>query len=134
MSNAQLASRKLFNFLKTIYSRILLRKGRLEMGLKLFRTEESKLLFFRRGLTRAVLSSDGKIPVSREQFIMARMSLDTESKMVLKNLVGRGSRGHVDGFSCDTTLLSISISASAKKLILLQHGGRGSENKTFGIS
>src|SRR4029434_4041739 len=41
----------------------------------------------------AVLSSDGKIPVSREQFIMARMSLDTESKMVLKNLVGRGSRG-----------------------------------------
>ena len=66
----------------------MLRKGRLEMGLKLFRTEESKLLFFRRGLTRAVLSSDGKIPVSREQFIMARMSLDTESKMVLKNLVG----------------------------------------------
>ena len=77
MSNAQLASRKLFNCLKTIFSRILLRKGRLEMGLKLFRTEESKLLFFRRGLTRAVLSSDGKIPVSREQLIMARMSLDT---------------------------------------------------------
>src|SRR4029434_4772992 len=90
--------------------------------------------FFRRGLTRAILSSDGKIAVGREQFAMARMSLDTESKMVLKNLVGRGSRGHVDGFSCDTTLLSISISASAKKLILLQHGGRGSENKTFGIS
>src|SRR4029434_4679062 len=57
----------------------------------------------------------GKTPVSREQFIMARMSLDTESKMVLKNLVGMGSRGHVDGFSCDTTLLSISTSASAKK-------------------
>src|SRR4029434_5722581 len=104
------------------------------MGIKLLGTEESKLLFFRRGLTRAVLSFDGKIPVSREQFIMARMSLDTESKMVLKNLVGGGSRGHVDGFSCDTTLLSISISASAKKLILLHHGGRGSENKTFGIS
>ena len=70
MSNAQLAFRKLFNCLKTIFSRILLRKGRLEMCLKLFRTEESKLLFFRRGVTRAVLSSDGKIPVSREQFIM----------------------------------------------------------------
>ena len=42
------------------------------------------MLFFRRGLTRAILSSDGKIPVSREQFTMARMSLDTELKMVLK--------------------------------------------------
>ena len=82
------------------------------------------MLFFRRGLTRAILSSDGKIPVSREQFTMARMSLDTELKMVLKNVVGMGSRGHVDSFSYDTTLLSISVSASAKKLIMLQHGGR----------
>src|SRR4029434_8005332 len=81
------------------------------MGLKLLRTEESKLLFFRRGLTRAVLSPDGKIPVSREQFTMARMSLDTELKMVLKNVVRIGSRGHVDSFNCDTTLLSISVSA-----------------------
>ena len=56
---------------KDNFSRILLRTGRLEMGLKWFRTEESKLLFFWRGLTRAVLSSDGKIPVSREQFTMA---------------------------------------------------------------
>ena len=51
---------------------------------------------------------------------MARMSLDTELKMVLKNVVGIGTRRHVDGFSCDTTLLIISISASVKKLILLQ--------------
>ena len=82
MSNAQLTSRKSFNCLKTTFSRILLKKGRLEMGLKLFRTEESTFIFFRRGLTRAVLSSDGKTPVSREQLIMSRMSLDTESKMV----------------------------------------------------
>ena len=54
------------------------------------------MLFFRRGLTRAILNSDGKIPVSREQFTMARMSLDTELKMVLKNVVGMGSRGHED--------------------------------------
>src|SRR4029434_5129880 len=89
VSNAQLASRKLINCLKTIFSRILLRKGRLEMGLKLFRTEESKLLFVRRGLTRAVLSSDGKIPVSREQLIMARMSLD-RVKDGLKKCGGNG--------------------------------------------
>ena len=93
------------------------------MGLKLLRTDESKLLFFRR-----------KIPVSREQFTMAIMSLDTELKMVLKNVVGMGSRGHVDDFSSDTTLLIISVSATAKELILLQHGGRGSRNKKFGIS
>ena len=105
----------------------------LEMGLKLLKTEESKLIFFRRGLTRAVLSSDEKIPVNREQFTMARMSLNTEFKMILKNVVGIGSRGHIDDFNCDTTLLSISVSASAKDLILLQHGGRGSTNKTFGM-
>ena len=81
------------------------------------------MLFFRRGLTRAVLSFDGRIPVSREQFTMAIISLDT---MVLKNVVGMGSRGHVNYFSCDTTLLSISVSPSAKELILLQHGEWGS--------
>ena len=58
--------------------------------------------------------------ISREQFTMARMSSDTELKIVLKNMVGIGSRGHVDNFNCDTTLLSISVSASTKELILLQ--------------
>ena len=64
------------------------------IGLKLLRTEESKLLFFQEG---SVLSSDGKTPVSREQFTMARMSLDTELKIVLKNVVGgieRACRRH----------------------------------------
>ena len=55
---------------------------------------------------------------------MARMSLDTELKMVLKNVVGIGSRGHVDNFNCDTFLLSFFAKENSSYCYSMVEGGQ----------
>ena len=62
--------------------------------------------FFSRGLTKAVLSSWGKVPDERDWEISARMSSSMHRKLSLKNLVGMGSRGQVDDLSCATDFRS----------------------------
>ena len=62
--------------------------------------------FFSRGLTRAVLSSWGKVPDDSDWVIRARTSSSMHMKFSLKNLVGIGSRGQVDDLSCVTDFRS----------------------------
>jgi hypothetical protein len=60
-----LALKKTFSCLKTNFSRILLKNGRLEIGRKLLGAEEYRLLF-RRGFAITVFSAVGKEPVNRQ--------------------------------------------------------------------
>ena len=48
-------------------------KGRLEMGRKLLKLEGSAPGFFRIGVIAAVLNDVGKVPVGREEWMMAEM-------------------------------------------------------------
>ena len=51
--------------------------GSLEISLKLFKTETSRVGFFKSGLTRACLKQDGKMPVDRERLTTVKMSEQT---------------------------------------------------------
>jgi len=55
----------------------------------------SKLLFFRRGLTAAVLQADGKTPVRREPFTIFKSS--RSNKMSLKAMWGWDLKGRLLG-------------------------------------
>ena len=55
-----------------IFSKTLDRNDSLEIGLWLFRTDGSRLGFFRRGWMMACLKPEGKVPVDRDVFMMAR--------------------------------------------------------------
>lgn len=59
LSKILLAFKKYFCCLNTNFSRILLQNGMLEIGRKLQKVEESRLLFFRRGFTITVFSAVG---------------------------------------------------------------------------
>ena len=61
----------------------------------------------------ATFSAAGKMPDFSDEFMMERMSVDTESKTDLKNFVGMGSRAQVDGLSFETALLSVSMLTGA---------------------
>ena len=134
ISKVQFNLRKSFNCLKTVFSRILLKKGRLETGLKFLGLEVSRLLFLSMGLTMAVFSAGGKIPVVRDLLTMTRISLDTDSKIVLKKSVGIGSNEHVVDFRLVMTFFSVSVSTGVNKLICLLHIGGGSMCKAQGLS
>jgi hypothetical protein len=60
----QLALSKSFSRLKTNFYRSLLKNGGLDIGRKLLRAEEYRLLFFRKGVTISVFSAVGKVPVN----------------------------------------------------------------------
>ena len=78
-------------------------------------TSGSKFGFFNIGFTMATFSAGGKMPDFNDEFMMERMSVDTESqsKTDLKNFVGMGSRAQVDGLSFETALQSVSMSTGA---------------------
>ena len=56
--------------MRTTFSRILDRKGRLEMGRQFFKRFLSSDGFFNRGLTMAVFRSGGTMPVVRDVLMM----------------------------------------------------------------
>ena len=74
----------------------------------------SKLLFFRRGFTTAVLKEAGKTPVWREQFTMYNSWSSKNPQSVLKNGVGIGSNRQVVGFTWEKTRPSVLASTRAK--------------------
>ena len=70
------------------------------MGLKWLKTEGSRVCFLSKGLTRAVLSVSGKIPVPREQFTMSNTLWKKLSKTLSKEKVQKALRDQVENFSC----------------------------------
>lgn len=99
--------RKSLSCLKTTFSRILLKNGRLDIGLKLPRTEPSSFPFLSSGFMMADFRAMGKMPVDREQFTISNTSSVKQSKTLLKNHVGIGSSEHVEDFICETTVLKV---------------------------
>lgn len=88
---------------------ILLWNIRVEIGLKLIMLLTSRVLFFKRGFTRAVLKAIGKQPDCRQTLIICNSSAEIQLKTVLKNLLGIGSRGQVVGLREDTSIYCIKI-------------------------
>ena len=76
---------------RTTFSRILERNGRLETGLKFFRSFTSSPGFFSRGLTMADLKQSGAMPVVREVFMILVMTGTRASRYCLVRDVGIGS-------------------------------------------
>ena len=85
----------------------------------------SRFGFLSNGLTRAVLSSWGKIPEDSDDVIRARTSSSIHSKFSLKNLVGIGSKGQVECLSFETIFLRRSRDGSEKEFILFDGGEYG---------
>ena len=65
--------------------------GRLEIGRKLLKLEGSAPGFFRIGVIAAVLKVVGKVPVVREEWMMAEMRGARGGRQALTRCVGRGS-------------------------------------------
>ena len=65
--------------------------GRLEIGRKLLKLEGSAPGFFSIGVIAAVLKVVGKVPVVREEWMMAEMRGAREGRQALASCVGRGS-------------------------------------------
>lgn len=86
-------------------SRILERKGRLEMGRKLSRLSGSRPGFFRRGEIVASLRVGGTVPELREVFMMLLMSGARVLRQAFKRGEGMGSRGQVVGFIVERSLV-----------------------------
>ena len=75
----------------TVFSRIWEMKGRFEMGHRLLKLLGSEPGFFRIGVTAATLKGEGKVPVVREEWMMAEMRGRREGRQDLTREVGRGS-------------------------------------------
>ena len=130
----QLAIKKLFSCLKD-----LLKNGMLEIGWKLLKAEESRLLFFRRGFIIAIFIAVGRVPVNREWLTIAYTSSGMQLKTVLKKVVGTASRRQVRRLkllSCDITFLSMSVSTRENKSIVPLPGWLGhiSSNVSSGLA
>ena len=65
--------------------------GRLEIGRKLLKLEGSAPGFFSFGVIAAVLKVVGKVPVVREEWMMAEMRGTREGRQALTSCAGRGS-------------------------------------------
>ena len=78
----------------------------------------SRLLFFRRGFTTAVLKKARKTPFWREQFTMYNSWSSKNPQSVLKNGVGIGSNRQVVGFTWEKTRPSVLVSTRAKLSIV----------------
>ena len=80
----------------------------------------------------ATFSADGKMPDCRDEFMMERISLDTEPNTVLKNLVGIGSRAQVAELRWETALLRVSMSTGRKWFMEALRDGYGINNPVLG--
>lgn len=69
--------------MKLVYLKLLIKKGILEIGLKLIKLRGSVLGFLRNGLTIACLRLEGKLPVVRELFTMDKIEKPTLLKTSL---------------------------------------------------
>lgn len=80
------------------FSRIFARKGRFEIGLKLFRLEGSEPFFFSIGVIIAVLREEGTEPDIREECTILAISGARDGNESLTRFVGSGSSLHDDDF------------------------------------
>ena len=88
---------------KTTFSNTLERKGSLEMGLKLERTEGSRLCFLIRGWTIACLKAVGTQPEPRQVFINVKMCGPPMLEMCFSSLAGILSKVYWEGLHFLTT-------------------------------
>lgn len=88
----------------TARSRILERKGKLEMGRKLLRLSRAMLGFFGTGVIAAVLRTVGTMPVLKDSCIILRTMGQREEKQDWNKVVGMGSKIDVVGFMRVTSL------------------------------
>ena len=77
---------------------------RLEMGLKLLGSSESRPGFLRRGVMAASLRGGGTVPEVREELMVSVISGAREVKQALTSSEGMGSRGEVDDFMVEIIL------------------------------
>ena len=72
--------------------------GRLEIGLKLDKREESRPVFLRRGRTTACLKSPGTVPEERLPLIMLRTYGPIVASTSLNSRGGTVSTGEPEGY------------------------------------
>ena len=77
---------------RTTFSRMLERNGRLETGLKFFKSFTSNPGFLKRGLTTAVFKQSSTMPVVREVFMILVITGTRTSWYCLERGGGTGSR------------------------------------------
>ena len=85
----------------TVFSRILDRNGRLEMGRRLLKSCGSAFGFLRMGEMAADFKDEGNIPEEREEWMMVVMSGAREGRHALTRAEGRGSRWQVEGLDLE---------------------------------
>jgi len=75
----------------------------------------SRLLFYRRGLTTAVLRNFGKVPERNQEFTTSRRSASKQFNTILKKEVGSVLRAQVDVLRCCNVASKILPLISSKR-------------------
>ncbi len=107
VSYNELESRKECSWVNTTFSKIFEIKGRLEIGLKLPKSDTSRFGFFKRGVTEACFRQSGTVPVLRHILIKNTRSGPIVSTICLKKCDGILSYGQKVGFKWSIISLQV---------------------------